>query len=160
MHITEISPRSVSGSPEWIELYNPNNFAIDLNGWSLSHSSPNYNSNILLREGVISGNSVSILTGDSTGQNVGSADHVIDLGSEGFLGVGQLDLLSDGGGVLIISYTQLSEFQPFEVMRVAWGGDTGYFLTPSQSLKYTSDIFPPAVDSWEVSSSPTPGFLD
>ena len=29
LHITEISPRSVSGSPEWIELYNPNNFAID-----------------------------------------------------------------------------------------------------------------------------------
>ena len=160
LHITEISPRSVSGSPEWIEVYNPNNFAIDLNGWSLSHSSPNYNSNILLREGVISGNSVSILTGDSTGQNIGNADHVIDLGNEGFLGVGQLDLLEDGGGVLIISYTQLTEFQPFEVMRVAWGGDTGYFLTPSQSLKYTNDVFPPTVDSWEVSSSPTPGFLD
>ena len=103
---------------------------------------------------------MSILTGDSTGQNVGNADHVVDLGSEGFLGVGQLDLLDDGGGVLIISYTQLSEFQPFEVMRVAWGGDTGYFLTPSQSLKYTNDVFPPTVDSWEVSSSPTPGFLD
>ena len=160
LHVTEISPRSVSGSPEWIELYNPNNFAIALNGWSLSHNSPNYNSNILLREGVISGNSVSILTGDPTGQLVGDADHVLDLGSEGFLGVGQLDLLDDGGGLLIISYTQLSEFQPFEVMRVVWGGDTGYFLTPSQSLKYTSDIFPPTEDSWEVSSSPTPGFLD
>ncbi len=160
LHITEISPRSVSGSPEWIELYNPNNFAIALNGWSLSHNSPNYNSNILLREGVISGNSVSILTGDPTGQLVGDADHVVDLGSEGFLGVGQLDLLDDGGGLLTISYTQLSEFQPFEVMRVVWGGDTGYFLTPSQSLKYTSDIFPPTEDSWEVSSSPTPGFLD
>ena len=160
LHITEISPRSVSGSPEWFELYNPNNFAIDLNGWSLSHNSPNLNSELLLRDGVVSGNSVTILTGDPNVQSTGSADHVIDLGSEGFLGVGQLNLLDDGGGVLILSYTQLNEFQPFEVMRVAWGGDTGFFLTPSQSLKHVTDNFPPEVGDWEVSSTPSPGLVE
>ena len=157
LHITEISPRSVSGAPEWIELYNPNNFAIDLNGWSLTHSSPSINTNVLLREGVISGNSLSILTGDPNAQDVGQADHVIDLGGEGFLGVGQINLLDDGGGVVVISYTQLSEFQPFEVMRVAWGGDTGYFLTPSQSLQYVTENFPPEAEDWQISNSPSPG---
>ena len=157
LHITEISPRSVSGAPEWIELYNPNNFAIDLNGWSITHSSPSINTNVLLREGVISGNSLSILTGDPNAQDVGQADHVIDLGGEGFLGVGQINLLDDGGGVVVISYTQLSEFQPFEVMRVAWGGDTGYFLTPSQSLQYVTEKFPPEAEDWQISNSPSPG---
>ena len=52
---------------------------------------------------------------------MGNTDHVIDLGSEGFLGVGQINLLDDGGGVLKLSYTQLNEFQPFEVMRVNGG---------------------------------------
>lgn len=160
LHITEISPRSVSGSPEWIELYNPNNFAIDLNGWSLSHVSPNLNSNLLLREGVVSGNSLSILTGDANIQSTGNADHVIDLGSEGFLGVGQINMLDDGGGVLKLSYTQLNEFQPFEVMRVTWGGDTGFFLTPSQSLKHVTDNFPPEVQDWEVSNTPSPGLIE
>ena len=157
LHITEISPRSVSGAPEWIELYNPNNFAIDLNGWSLTHSSPSISTNVLLREGVISGNSLSILTGDPNSQDIGQADHVIDLGGEGFLGVGQINLLDDGGGVVVISYTQLSEFQPFEVMRVAWGGDTGYFLTPSQSLQYVTGNFPPEAEDWQISNSPSPG---
>ena len=160
LHITEISPRSVSGSPEWVELYNPNNFAIDLTGWSLSHTSPNLNSNILLRSGVVSGNSLSILTGDPNAQSTGNADHVIDLGSEGFLGVGQINLLDDGGGVLKLSYTQLNEFQPFEVMRVAWGGDTGFILTPSQSLTYVTDNFPPEVSDWEISNSPSPGLIE
>jgi len=159
LHITEISPRSVSGSPEWIEMYNPNNFAIDMNGWSLTHNSPNQNTNLLLRTGVISGNSLTILTGDPNAQSTGNADHIIDLGSEGFLGVGQLNMLDDGGGVVILSYTQLSEFQPYEVMRVTWGGDTGYFLTPSQSLVYIGDAYPPTVEDWETSDNPSPGIL-
>ena len=160
LHITEISPRSVSGAPEWIELYNPNNFAIDLNGWSFSHTSTNHDTNLLLREGVISGNSLTLFTGDPNVQQIGDADHVIDLGSEGFLGVGQIDLLNDGGGVIVLSYTQLSEFQPFEVMRVTWGGDTGFFLTPSQSLQYVTDNFPPEQQDWQISNDPSPGIIE
>lgn len=157
--ITEISPRSVSGAPEWIELYNPNNFAIDLNGWSLTHQSSDGETNLLLRQGVVAGNSVTLLTGDFNSQVDGGADQVIDLGSEGFLGVGQINLLNDGGGVVILSYTQLSEFQPFEVMRVEWGGDTGYLLTPSQTLEYVTDNFPPKQQDWAVSNNPSPGVI-
>tara|TARA_B100002051_G_scaffold239148_1_gene242201 strand:- start:172 stop:1248 length:1077 start_codon:yes stop_codon:yes gene_type:complete len=160
LHITEISPRSVSGAPEWIELYNPNNFAIDLNGWSFSHTSSNQDTNLLLRKGVISGNSLTLFSGDPNVQQIGDADHVIDLGSEGFLGVGQIDLLNDGGGELVLSYTQLSEFQPFEVMRVTWGGDTGFFLTPSQSLQYVTDNFPPEQQDWQISNNPSPGIIE
>ncbi|HII44479.1 MAG TPA: hypothetical protein HA327_00415 [Candidatus Poseidoniaceae archaeon] len=44
-------------------------------------------------------------------------------------------------------------------MRVTWGGDTGYFLTPSQSLVYIGDVYPPTVEDWETSNNPTPGIL-
>ena len=74
--------------------------------------------------------------------------------------MGQINLLDDGGGVLKLSYTQLNEFQPFEVMRVTWGGDTGFFLTPSQSLIYVTDNFPPEVSDWEISNSPSPGLIE
>ena len=157
--ITEISPRSVSGSPEWIEIYNPNDFAIALNGWSLTHNSPETNTNILLREGVVSGRSISIMTGDSNSQQIGNAEHIIDLGREGFLGVGQINLLNDGGGTVILSYTQLNQFQPVEIMRSSWGGDTGFFLTPSQTLEYFTDNFPPSNEDWRISDVPTPGSM-
>ena len=53
LYITEIGPRSVSGSAEWIEIYNPNDFAIDLNGWSFQHTSPSVNSNIFKARSII-----------------------------------------------------------------------------------------------------------
>ena len=74
--------------------------------------------------------------------------------------MGQIDLLNDGGGVIVLSYTQLSEFQPFEVMRVTWGGDTGFFLTPSQSLQYVTDNFPPEQQDWQISNDPSPGIIE
>ena len=158
LYITEISPRSVSGSAEWIEIYNPNDFAIDLNGWSFQHTSPSVDSNILLRQGVLSGLSTAIFTGDLNIQETGQAQHVFDLGVEGFLGVGGLDLLDDSGGLLLLSYTQLDEFQPFEVTRVQWGSGTDYFLTPSQSLEWNGN-FPQTVADWTVNASPSPGII-
>ena len=39
LHITEVMTRPANGGPEWIEIYNPNDFAIALRGWSLNHTS-------------------------------------------------------------------------------------------------------------------------
>lgn len=156
LYITEISPRSVSGNPEWIEVLNPNDFAISLEGWSFSHISSSSSTNILLREGVITGHSTAIFTGDTLTQETGNSSHIFDLGQSGFLGVGMINGLDDSGGIVKLSYTQLSEFQPAEVFRVEWGGDTGFFLTPGQSLEWSGTL-PATTLEWSIPSQPSPG---
>ena len=156
LHITEISPRSVSGSPEWIEVSNPNDFAISLEGWSFSHISPSVETNLLLKNGVLVGHSTAIFTGDELSQETGNATHVIDLGQSGFLGVGMISSLDDGGGIVKLSYTQLSEFHPVEIFRVEWGGDTGFFLTPGQTLEWNGNL-PATSSNWAIPSQPSPG---
>jgi hypothetical protein len=157
LHITEISPRSVSGSPEWIEVSNPNDFAISLEGWSFSHISPSSSeATILLKDGVLTGHSTVIFTGDELSQETGNATHVIDLGQSGFLGVGMISSLDDGSGIVKLSYTQLSEFQPVEIFRVEWGGDTGFFLTPGQTLEWNGNL-PASSSDWSIPSQPSPG---
>ena len=78
------------------------------------------------------------------------------MGQSGFLGVGMVSGLDDGGGIVKLSYTQLSEFQPAEVFRVEWGGDTGFFLTPGQSLEWSGDL-PATTLEWSIPNHPSPG---
>lgn len=159
LQITEVMVRPSSAGPEWIELSNPNDFAISLKGWSLNHTSGSAGSNLLLQSGVVSGQSLSLLTGDPSSQDVGNATHVIDLGALGFLGVGQLNGLSDGRGTLSLRYTQLDEITPADVVRVEWGGDTQLFMVTGQSLVWDgTDRF--SATAWSLEDTPTPGETD
>ena len=65
LHITEVMARPTAGGPEWIEVYNPNDFAVSLKGWSFNHTSGSSSTNLLLQEGVLAGGSLSLFTGDS-----------------------------------------------------------------------------------------------
>ena len=155
LEITEVMVRPSSSGPEWIEIHNPNDFAIALRGWSLNHTSGSVSSNLLLQSGVISGQSLSLLTGDPSSQVVGNASHVLDLGALGFLGVGQIDGLSDGRGLLSLRYTQLDEITPADVVRVEWGVED-LFLVAGQSLVWDgNDRF--SSSSWSIEDNPTPG---
>ena len=156
LHITEVMTRPSSNGPEWIEVHNPNDFAVALKGWSFNHTSGSSGSNVLLQEGVLSGGSLSLFTGDVSTQERRNATHVIDLGSAGFLGVGQLSGLADGQGVLRLRYTQLDEITPADMVRVEWGGNTGLFMVRGQSLVWDGvDTFDAA--SWSLEDAPTPG---
>lgn len=156
LHLTEVMVRPISSGPEWIEIYNPNDFALSLRGWSLNHTSSSNANNLLLKEGVISGLSTVLLTGDSISQDSGNASQVIDLSQESFLGVGSINLLADGRGTLSLRYTQIYEAQPYDVMTVEWGGDSGLFTSLGQSLSATRTL-----DGfgaiWSVETNPTPG---
>ena len=156
LHLTEVMVRPISSGPEWIEIYNPNDFALSLRGWSLNHTSSSNANNLLLKEGVISGLSTILLTGDSISQNSGNASQVIDLSQESFLGVGSINLLADGRGTLSLRYTQIYEAQPYDVMTVEWGGDTGLFTSLGQSLSATRTL-DGAGAIWSVETNPTPG---
>ena len=156
LHITEVMTRPSSSGPEWIEVENPNDFAVALKGWSFNHTSGSSSSNLLLQSGVLAGQSISLFTGDVSSQTVGNATHVIDLGALGFLGVGQLQGLADGQGTLILRYTQLEEVTPSDVMVVEWGGDTQLFMVTGQSLVWGGgDRFD--AGAWDLEDSPSPG---
>ena len=156
LHITEVMVRPASSGPEWIEVSNPNDFAVSLKGWSLNHTSGSSSSNLLMQSGVLSGQSLSILTGDVSSQSAGNATHVIDLGARGFLGVGQLNGLNNSQGVLSLRYTQLDEISPSDVVRIEWGVDPQLRMVTGQSLVWDGiDRF--ASSSWSLEDNPTPG---
>lgn len=156
LELNEIMTRPASGGPEWIEVRNPNQFAVALRGWSLNHTSGSASSDVLLQGGVISGEGIALLTGDPTSQAVGNATEVIDLGQTGFLGVGSLNGLADGQGILSLRYTQLDSVTPSEMGRAAWGGKTGLFMVVGQSMAWDgSDRF--ASEAWSTNADPTPG---
>lgn len=156
LHITEVMSRPSQNGPEWIEVENPNDFAVALRGWSFNHTSGSTSSNHLLQGGVLTGQSYSLFTGDPGTQDTGNATQVIDLGQFGFLGVGQLSGLADGQGMLRLRYTQLDEIVPADVVRVEWGGNTGLFMVTGQSLVWDGlDRF--EASSWSTEDVPSPG---
>jgi len=147
--------RPLSGGPEWVEIYNPNDFAIALRGWSLNHTGSTINSDYLFKSGVIAGKTTLLLTGDATSQATGNASQVIDLGLQGFLGVGMFNGLEDGTGELKLRYTQLDEARPYDVSKAEWGGDTQLFMIVGQSLAWDGNSS--ATTSWFIEDTPTPG---
>jgi hypothetical protein len=156
LYLTEIMIRPISSGPEWIEIYNPNDFALSLRGWSLNHTTSSSANNLLFKEGVISGHSTILLTGDASSQASGNASQVLDLSQDSFLGVGSINLLADGRGVLSLRYTQIYESQPYDVMSVEWGGDSGLFTPLGQSLEAAPNADSFAMN-WSVQQNPTPG---
>ncbi|MBT5391525.1 MAG: lamin tail domain-containing protein [Euryarchaeota archaeon] len=156
LFLTEVMVRPIASGPEWIEIYNPNDFALSLHGWSLNHTYSSISNNLLFKEGIISGHSTVILTGDPTSQNAGNASQVIDLSQESFLGVGSLNLLGDGSGVLTLRYTQLNSVKPFDVMSVEWGGTSGLFTSLGQSLEADQNDGGFSAN-WSVQPNPNPG---
>lgn len=156
LHVTEVMVRPSASGPEWIEIYNPNDFALSLRGWSLNHTTSSGGNNLLFKSGVISGHSTVLMTGDSTTQASGNASQIIDLSQDSFLGVGSINLLADGGGVLSLRYTQIDEAMPYDVCRIEWGGDTGLFMVLGQSLEWDGNSTTSS-SSWSIQSTPTPG---
>ena len=156
LYLTEIMIRPISSGPEWIEIYNPNDFALALRGWSLNHTSSSSANNLLFKEGVITGHSTLLLTGDASSQASGNASQVLDLSQNSFLGVGSINLLTDGRGVLSLRYTQVDEAYPYDRMSVEWGGSTGLFTSLGQSLGAERNSSGFGV-TWSTQQTPTPG---
>jgi hypothetical protein len=121
----------------------------------LNHTGPTIDSDYLFKSGVIAGKTTVLLTGDATSQTTGNASQVIDLGLQGFLGVGMFNGLEDGTGELKLRYTQLDEARPYDVSKTAWGGDTQLFMIVGQSLAWDGNSS--ATTSWFIEDTPTPG---
>ena len=90
--MSEIMINPSSGGPEWIELYNPDQFAVNLSGWSISKITNGVvSAHELITYGVVPGESHLLLSGNPSIQPNLGASLVLDLGTSGVLGSGLID---------------------------------------------------------------------
>ena len=156
LRITEVSPRPAENGPEWIEVENKNGFAISLKGWSFERNGTNGQSDYLYKEGVIPGGKLAIFSGDPSSQEIGNASAVFDLGSTGFLGVGNINGLDDNDGRLRLLFAEEDEGIGSQICKVEWSRADGI------GLDYTiiwNGGLPYLKSSWNISNTSTPGFV-
>jgi len=149
LEMTEVHPRPLDGGPEWVEIINENDFAVDLRGWVLNRSSPSGSAELLLKEGILPGNSVLLITGDVDSQESGNATLLLDGFASGVLGVGSINGLGDTFGRVDLRYADEENGRTTRYDRVEWDGTTGILRGESFIQNSTG--------SWLISTSPTPG---
>ena len=155
IEISEFLPRTLNGEPEWIELYNPNGFAVEMIGWGLERATPGFgSSSVLFEEGTLPGGSRAILTGDENQQETGNATWVIDMSSEGLLGFGAIEGLGDHTGRLQLTHASKSTAIETMVMEMEW--DQTWNLTSGHSLNWNGGD-PMEENSWNITAVTTPG---
>lgn len=152
LQMTEVFPAPNGGSPEWIELKNPESFAVTLRGWSFLRLGTTGTINHLFIEGVVPGNSLSILTGSISAQDAGNASTVFEMGSSGFLGIGTIDGLSDSNGRVEMSYAYDTDSEGTLVYDCVWTPATG--VVGGSSLQWNN-----SAGVWDLSYAPTPGVI-
>jgi hypothetical protein len=150
LQMTEVFPAPNGGNPEWIELENPEGFAVSLRGWSFQRLGTTGSINYLFTEGVIAGNSLSILTGSISTQNAGNASVVFDMSDSGLLGIGTIDGLSDSNGRVEMSYAHDTTMEGTLVGKCVWTPAIG--VVGGSSLQWND-----STRAWDLSYSPTPG---
>ncbi len=149
LKMTEVHPRPLDGGPEWIEVENENDFAVDLRGWVLNRSSSAGVAELLLKDGILAGGSMMIISGDVDSQTVGNASVLIDGFASGVLGVGSINGLGDSFGRVDLRYTDEDKGHTHRHDRAEWDGTTG--ILRGESLIQNS------TGSWVVTNLPTPG---
>jgi hypothetical protein len=148
--MTEVFPAPNGGNPEWIELENPEGFAVTLRGWSFQRLGTTGTINYLFTEGVVPGNSLSILTGSISTQDAGNASTVFDMDDSGFLGIGTIDGLSDSNGRVEMRYAYDTNSDGVLVDKCVWTPATGVVGGSSLQWNYSTRV-------WDLSYTSTPG---
>jgi len=153
LRITEFQTRPIAGQPEWIEMYNPNGFAVNLSGWGLMRQTGSSAASVLFESGVLPGGKVALYSGWAELQESGNASFTIDLSESGLLGVGAQDGLGDAAGSLSLTYADITSTGTI-LFTITWNptwligvGDSIYFLGGS----------PGETENWNVTSTPSPG---
>ena len=155
IEISEFMPRPANGGPEWIELYNPNGFAVDMKGWGLERTTQGYGSaSVLFEEGTLPGGERAILSGDLNSQDIGNASWSTDVSSSGLLGYGAIEGLGDLNGKLVLTRASTDTSLVSTVMDIEW--DQTWNLSSGQSLLLIGED-PSSAESWSLAATPTPG---
>jgi len=155
--MSEIMIDPASGGPEWIEYYNPDQFAVNLSGWSISRISNGVvSAHELITSGVVPGESFLLFSGNPSIQTDLGAELVLDLGVSGVLGSGQIDALESDGGQILIQYAEYNTALTYDLIDFEW--DSTWNINSGYSLVWNSGEFSNS-SSWILLEDGTPGGL-
>ncbi|MDP6906723.1 MAG: lamin tail domain-containing protein [Candidatus Thalassarchaeaceae archaeon] len=152
IQITEIMIDPLNGPPEWVELENPDGFAVNLSGWSLSRPG----AFTMLGDGALAGGTRAICTGNGDLQYNPNNAMEIDLGSSGVLGSGIIDSLEVSGGTIVLGWTEPGTANTMTIMEFTW--DYTWNIATNNSMTYDLNGSPNSVENWTPMDVGTPGW--
>ena len=157
LFMTEIMIDPSSGGPEWIELQNQDQFAVNLSGWSVSRITNGVvSAHELITSGVVPGESFLLLSGNpSIQENLGNG-LIIDLGISGVLGSGQINLLESSGGQILFQYAEYNSALTYNLIDFKW--DSTWNINNGFSLVWNNNDFSNS-SNWIPLEEGTPGSI-
>jgi len=152
LRITEFMADPLNGPPEWIELENPDGFAMNLSGWSLSRPGAFE----LIQDGALAAGARMICTGNSITQYNPNGVTMIDMASTGVLGTGTIDALTVEGDTITLGWTRPGTILTMDVMVVHWDGS--WDIQSNHSMTYNLGGFSSSPTNWTSVDGGTPGW--
>ena len=152
MRITEFMADPSNGPPEWVEIENPDGFAVNITGWSIAQ--PGAFS--MIGSGAIAGGDRLICTGNALTQYNPTAAMMFDLHASGVLGTGGIDTLSSSSDTIVLGYTLPGTALTQTVMSVTW--DHTWNIGSNQSMTYNMGGSPNSATNWTSAPIGTPGW--
>lgn len=152
LRITEFMADPLNGPPEWIELENPDGFAMNLSGWSLSRPGAFE----LIQDGALAAGGRVICTGNAITQYNPNNAMMIDMGSTGVLGTGTIDALTVEGDTITLGWTRPGTVLTHDVIVVNWDGS--WDIQANHSMTYNLGGSPSSSTNWTAVDGGTPGW--
>ncbi len=154
LRVTEFMADPSTGT-EWVEVENPDGFAVNISGWSLGRDSDNGVSS-LIGDGALGGGHVMLCSGRPSLQPNLGADLVYDLGATGVLGRGAIDGLEFSQDGIKLTWTVPGSLNTNIVQRIQW--DPSWDIDEDESYTWIGGDWSEAAN-WTVTVDGTPGSL-
>ena len=152
LRITEFMADPLNGPPEWIELENPDGFAMNLSGWSLARPGAFE----LIQDGALAAGEKLICTGNAVTQYNPNNAMMIDMAASGVLGTGTIDALAAEGDTITLGWTRAGTVLTYDVIIVNW--DEAWGIQANHSMVYNLGGSPSSSTNWTAVDGGTPGW--
>ena len=152
LRITEFMADPLNGPPEWIELENPDGFAMNMSGWSLARPGAFE----LIQDGALAAGERVICTGNAVTQYNPNNAMMIDMAASGVLGTGTIDALAVEGDTITLGWTRAGTVLTYDVIVVTWDGT--WNIPSNHSMTYNLGGSPSSSTNWTGVDGGTPGW--
>ena len=152
LRITEFMADPLNGPPEWIELENPDGFAMNLSGWSIARPGAFE----LIQDGALAAGERLICTGNAVTQYNPNNAMMIDMAASGVLGTGTIDALAADGDTITLGWTRAGTVLTYDVIIVDW--DDTWGIQANHSMTYNLGGSPSSSTNWTAVDGGTPGW--
>ena len=152
LRITEFMADPLNGPPEWIELENPDGFAMNLSGWSIARPGAFE----LIQDGALAAGERLICTGNAVTQYNPNNAMMIDMAASGVLGTCTIDALAADGDTITLGWTRAGTVLTYDVIIVDW--DDTWGIQANHSMTYNLGGSPSSSTNWTAVDGGTPGW--